>query len=146
MRDTAGKMRQGRGRAAFGLFAAVWLNLALQPCAMAWDARDEQHCPNCPPAEMQDHHGMHAGMAAAKSAGMPCADGLADCMLDQHANHDGRGAQPQPKDTPVASAAPPLAVAVLALPRGDDAPAPRYASVHPGAPPPLHLLNCVFLD
>ena len=38
-----------------GLFVFVWLNLALQPCAMAMDSEHEHDCPRCPPAHQQSH-------------------------------------------------------------------------------------------
>lgn len=135
-------MTRSRTFRAFGLFAAVWLNLALAPCAMAYEPAKDHDCPHCPPSESHGHHDMHDGGAGT----MPCADGLADCLLEDDVNHDGRGAQPKVDDAP----------AVLVFVPGEEqqhrvaaraanAP-PRYASIHPGAPPPVHLLNCVFLD
>lgn len=135
------QLRGSRGLRTFGLFVAVWLNLALAPCAMAYEAAQDHDCPNCPPAA---HHDMHVGHDA--KASMPCADGLSDCMIEGDVNHDGRQGQlktgeDQPSPGMPFAGQPPVSiqpVAAVAL--------PRYTSIHPGAPPPIHLLNCVFLD
>ena len=138
------RKRRTRARSALGLFAAVWLNLALAPCAMAGKAADEHDCPHCPPAAMQGHHEMHGGATAS----MPCADDLADCSLDDDFSHDARQGTIKLKDTQ--HELPVLAVVDgLAQPHEipHDQRAPRCMTVaHSGAPPALHLLNCVFLD
>ena len=136
--------RRARGRSALGLFVAVWLNLALQPCAMANVAEDDHDCPNCPPAEVQGHHDMHAGM----DAEMPCADGLSDCQLDGDFSHDARGASSKAKssqaDFPAAIAI--ADVPVLSQVPMRERPPPPAASTQSGRPPPLHVLYCVYLD
>ena len=122
--------RRNRGRGALGLFAAVWLNLALAPFAMAYDAEDDHDCPHCPPAEM------------------PCADGLSDCSLDGDFSHDARFGQAKLKDAQsdlpavVVSALPVSQVSASARERSP----PLFTKAHPGAPPPLHVLYCVYLD
>jgi hypothetical protein len=143
--STTGKAeRRSRGYRALGLFAAVWLNLALAPCAMATAAEGDHDCPHCPPAEMQGHHDMHAGM----DAEMPCADGLSDCELDGDFSHDTRSSQSKSKDVqgelPVAISVNDLAIQIRG-PVRDRSP-PNFSTVHAGAPPPLHILYCVFLD
>jgi hypothetical protein len=138
------KQHRSWGRSALGLFAAVWLNLALQPCAMAYEVENDHECPHCPPAEMQGHHDMHDGM----DAGMPCADGLSDCSLDPDFSHDGRGGQTQLKD--VKSDGPAIAVPMDLVAPFDtvarERSPPRFETVHSGSPPPLHVLYCVYLD
>ena len=91
---------------------------------------------------MQGHHGMHGGAAAE----MPCADGLEDCLIDEDVSLDSRGDELNVKDLPAPVAL--VSVDEFRMPATLErvAAATRYASVHPGAPPPLHLLNCVFLD
>ena len=136
--------QQSRGRRALGLFVAVWLNLALQPCAMALEADDDHDCPHCPPAQVHEHGDMHGNM----DNKMPCADGLSDCAIVEDLNHDGRSGQFQLKDAPVDI---PVAIAPHELAEpfrqvATERPPPRYASVHAGAPPPLHVLYCVYLD
>jgi len=138
------QQRRSWGRSALGLFAAVWLNLALQPCAMAYEVEKDHNCPHCPPSEMQGQHGMHEGM----DAEMPCADGLSDCSLDPDFNHDGRGGQTQLKDVKGDS---PVFVGPMDLVAPFDKvlrerPPPRFKTAHSGAPPPLHVLYCVYLD
>ena len=126
------------GKRALGLFVAVWLNLALQPCAMAYSMDVEQ-----PPMQMHEHGGMHGDM----DEQMPCADGLADCSIVDDVNHDGRNGQTKlkdaPGDTPTAIA-PQEASLAIHVPT-DTLLRPRYASVPAGAPPPLHVLYCVYL-
>lgn len=132
------------GRRALGLFVAVWLNLALQPCAMAFEADDDHDCPHCPPVQIHEHGGMHGSM----DNNMPCADGPSDCAIVEDLNHDGRGGQLKLKDAPVDMpvAIAPHELAELFRPVVIERPPPRYASVHAGAHPPLHILYCVYLD
>lgn len=137
--------QQSWGKRALGVLAAVCLNLAMQPCAMASQADDEHDCPHCPPAQTHDGHGdRHGGMEHE----MPCADGAADCTVDKEWSHDGRGAQFKLKDAPTDL---PIAIAPHETGSrfrhpGDAILPPRYASVHTGKPPPLHVLYCVYLD
>ena len=136
--------RRTRGRRALGLFAAVWLNLALAPCAMAYESQDDHDCPHCPPAEEHGHHDMHAGMQAE----MPCADGMSDCSLDGDFSHDVRNGKAKLKDTQhelpafVAADEPPPQPVVRHHQRAP----PWFATAHAGASPPLHVLYCVYLD
>ena len=139
------RQRQSRGRRALGLFVAVWLNLSLQPCAMAYEADDQDHdCPHCPPAATHEHGNKHAGM----DRGMPCADGMADCAIDADWSHDGRGANAKLKDAPADAPAAivPTEAATRPPPLGSSIPPPRFLTLRPGAPPPLHVLYCVYLD
>jgi len=135
--------QQSRGRRALGLFAAVWLNLALQPCAMAFAAEDHNDCLHCPPVQSLEHDGVHGDMGH----DIPCADGLSDCALVDALSHDGRSGKIKLNDTPVDTL---LAIAPheLAVPFRQPANTtlhPRYTSVHAGAAPPLHVLHCVYL-
>jgi len=135
--------QHSRGLRALGLFVAVWLNLALQPCAMAFEADDDHDCPHCPPAQTQEHGGMHGNM----DNKMPCADGLSDCAIVEDLNVDGRGGQFKLKDAPVDTF---LAIAPqeLAQPFHQLTSATlhrRHTSVHAGASPPFYVLNCVYL-
>jgi hypothetical protein len=132
------KQQQTWGRRALGLFVAVWLNLALQPCAMANAMESEQQ-----PMQMHEHGGALGNM----DMQMPCADGVADCSIDDDLNHDGRSGQIELKDS---SNDLPLAVAdcslQLKLNRSADAPLlARYGLLHSGAPPPFYVLHCAYL-
>jgi hypothetical protein len=115
---------------------------------MAYDAEDDHDCPHCPPAEMQGHHDMHADMHSGMVAEMPCADGLSDCSLDGDFSHDARFGQAKLKDAQsdlpavVVSALPVSQVSASARERSP----PLFTKAHPGAPPPLHVLYCVYLD
>lgn len=119
---------------------AAWLNLALMPCAMAFEAvpetewsqgheqkQQEQHehdCPHCPPA----------GMTAA------------DCLSPDESTLDARNGCVKLKDAPAEQPVvmmPPqflLPATVLRSPAPD-----RCYSRYPGSPPPLNVLYCVYL-
>jgi len=132
------KQQRSWGRGALGLFVAVWLNLALQPCAMAYSMDVEQ-----PPMQMHEHGGMHGDMVEP----MPCADGLTDCSIVDDVNHDARDGQLKLKDT---AGDMPAAIALQEISLPFRAPTdtllrPRYTSGHAGASPPLHVLYCVYL-
>ena len=135
------RSRSATGR-LLGVLGLFWLNLVVAPCALALGA--EHDCPHCPPeqaGEMAAHHGHHEGMAATG-----CDAVMSDCDDLGAFAHDGRGAQPKLKDK-----AEPVAMAPPAMP---DVPIDIVAvvttAVDPPDPdpvfPPLHLLNCVFLD
>ena len=139
--------QQTWARRALGLFVAVWLNLALQPCAMALESMQDNDCPHCPPAQTHAHDGMHDRMHESMGHEMPCASATADCSFSEDLNHDARGDQLKLKDAHIDS---PTAISCreFALPYGnpvDFLPRPRYASVHTGASPPLNVLHCVYL-
>jgi len=131
------RRQQFWGRRALGLFVAVWLNLALQPCAMAYEVDDQV------PMQMQGHGGMHHDM----DEQAPCADSLSDCSIVADLNCDGRGGQVKFKDL---SNDIPLAIADFVSPLRfqrlrDTKSLPRCASLHSGAPPPLYVLHCIYL-
>ncbi|MEJ2127861.1 MAG: hypothetical protein P8X81_03350 [Woeseiaceae bacterium] len=141
--------RQGtRARGALGLFVAVWLNLALAPCAMAAAAASDHDCPHCPPEQMQGHHDMHAGKHGSAEVQMPCADDLSDCGLDDDFSVDARNGASKLKNAqyelPVAIVTE-LQSASFASPQRNRPP-PWQATAHAGTAPPIHLINCVFLD
>ena len=135
------RTRTATGR-LLGVLGVFWLNLVVAPCAMAIGA--EHDCPHCPPEmgdEMAAHHGHHQDDAASA-----CDALMSDCDdLGTYAN-EGRFAQLKLKDKsdPVAMAPPTLPGTPIAEVRfvvtTADPPDPV------GAFPPLHLLNCVFLD
>ena len=135
-----------RSRAATGRLLGVlglfWLNLVVAPCALAFGA--EHDCPHCPTeqaGEMAAHHGHHE-----KTAGAGCDALASDCDDLGNFTSEGRSAQPKLKDK-----AEPVSTAPPAVP---DIPIDIVAFVttvaDPPDPdpvfPPLHLLNCVFLD
>ena len=125
--------------AVLGVF---WLNLVVAPCAMAFGA--EHDCPHCPPemaGEMTAHHGHHDDSSASA-----CDALMSDCDDLGAFAHDGRAAQPKLKDRvdTVLMAPPSLPVMPVTMPRIVTTTADPPDPV--GAFPPLHLLNCVFLD
>ena len=135
------RTRTATGR-LLGVLGVFWLNLVVAPCAMAFGA--EHDCPHCPPEmsdEMAAHHGHHDDAA---STG--CDALMSDCDDTGSFTHEGRSAQPKLKDKaePVSIAPPAFPEAPLAVvgyvTTAADPPEPD------GFAPPLHLLNCVFLD
>ena len=133
--------RLSRGRSALGLFAAVWLNLALQPCAMAFETPQGPVCPHCPPAHEQAMPAHHSH----DTAGMHCMSLHAGCSDLGGVSVDHRGDLPkikQPGELP-------------ALIMGDY-PEPRIEAVRylpqpvnprdgPATAPPRNVLFCVYL-
>jgi len=137
------QQQQSQGFRALGLFAAVCLNLALQPCAMALQSDSDPGCLHCPPAQTVEHGDMHGSM----DHDVPCADGLSDCAIVEDLNHDGRGGQFKLKDAPtdlVIAIAPNEFTAPYHHP-ADATLHLRYALAIAGTTPPLHVLNCVYL-
>lgn len=138
------RKRISRARRALGYFAVVWLNLALQSCAMALEGDEE--CPHCPP-EM-DHSGMshHGNSHDSTNAEMPCGTSGFDCTLVDDYSHD-RGGYVKLKDAPN-NASVAIIETNLVLPNlvrtmlqfGD-----RCTFAPPGAAPPLNVLYCVYL-
>lgn len=124
-----------------GLFTAVWLNLALQPCAMALE--QDHDCPHCPPAHEQEMAGHHGHGAAADEA--PCASMQAPCGDLEDVSLDGRGGQLKVKDVVEA----PVAITGDLVEPFADICSYAYSSTDlpllKGQSPPLHVLNCVYL-
>ena len=129
------------GRPVLGLFVAVWLNLALQPCAMSLEA--DHDCPHCPPAhehEMPAHHGHESSKAEAS-----CASMQAQCGEPDDVSFDGRSGQLKVKDTvelPIVIAHDPSAPVMMIAKRCHF---PTGPPRHRGLSPPLHVLHCVYL-
>ena len=121
---------------------ALWLNLAVQPCAMAFE--DDGDCPHCPPAQdmqMAGHHGHQDD-----SANPGCETAQSDCGEIEDFSLDGRNHLSKLKDKAelVAIVASPVPIAAL-----DPIGFSTTAADPPGllaSPTRLHLLNCVFLD
>ena len=135
-------------RRVFGLLVVVWLNIALQPCVMAFSDLSDHGCPGCPPSATEDISSYSARDAGNSSlqASM-CASGTADCTSVDDINFGGRatsvGAKDAPGDLPI-GIAPAIDVILLA----DSSLARRgigATSFPPGASPPLNILYCTFL-
>ena len=120
----------------------MWLNFALQPCAVALDGKDDHDCPHCP-------HGNDGSSAELPAlAGMPCATSANDCGQAGELWFDGRDAGLKLKDAPskvllaILPVAPPVpAVRSVARERWHPARSPP-----PGNRTPLNVLYCVYLD
>jgi len=125
-----------------GLLAIVWLNMAILPCAMAFQG--DEDCPHCPPAEdhaMATHH--EHGEVSAKPS---CATAQPDCCDALAASVDVRGsalAFKPASDVVFISATLPAAVPISVS-------GLRHGALDPpgivGSSPPLHVLFCVYLD
>ena len=89
------RARPNRMRSILGVFVVAWLNLVLQPCAMALGNMAENDCPRCPPSheDQRSEHAMHGSHMAADEAAtsnMPCSNAATDCSLLDELNYDGR--------------------------------------------------------
>lgn len=120
---------------------ALWLNLAVQPCAMAFGS--DHDCPHCPPSQedpMAAHHGGHGDEAEAGCDTLP-----ADCGDIDEFSFEGRSSLSKLKDKTEIVAILPTVVPAVTF---DPVAYSTTAADPPGltaAPPPKHLLNCVFL-
>ncbi|MGI9247767.1 MAG: hypothetical protein ACR2QI_02055 [Woeseiaceae bacterium] len=129
-------------RSVLGLVATLWLNMAVLPCAMAFESDD--FCQHCPPAvehEMASHHG-HAEVQAKPS----CLTMQSQCCDLEEASIDVRGCKLEVKPTTEAVLI--TAPAVAKLP--SRSPGHVSSALDPphisGCSPPLHVLFCVYLD
>jgi hypothetical protein len=132
-----------------GLFVVLWLNIALQACAMALTDEHQHNCPQCPTAQPQEipPQGSHESYDKALE-GASCNADASQCAYSDDYNYDGRTVQVKakdaPSDVPVA-----IAPAIVALSLADTvsvSPGPHDPSRQPGVPPSLNILYCVYLD
>jgi len=126
----------------FAVVVVLWLNLAVQPCAMAFG--DDDDCPHCPPAQdmqMAGHHGHQTD-----DVGTDCETSQSDCGDIDEFSLQGRNTLSKLKvePLPIAIVAPASPLTALNLIGFTTTAADPPEPVAPSAP--LHLLNCVFLD
>jgi hypothetical protein len=120
---------------------ALWLNLAVGPCAMAFDTGHD--CPHCPPSQedpMVAHHGGHGNEADPGCDTLPM-----DCGDVDEFSLDGRSSLSKLKDKNEVVAILPATLPKVTF---DPVAYSTTAADPPGptaAQPPIHLLNCVFL-
>jgi hypothetical protein len=141
------KQRSGARARLFGLFAAVWVGLALQPCAIA--AVSENDCPHCPPQAEQaamPHESHHDHAAEDIPDDPPNCDSLgADCCDVDEATVNVRVDPTKVDDQPTGLPA--------SVPTSHPDPGPCEGPGNGAEPPeppagsvPLHVLKCVYLD
>lgn len=136
-----------RIRQVVGLLVVLGLNLALGSCASALASDADYGCPHCPQSS-QLLHGDVAPHHEMASNDMPCASGAADCGALEVINQDSRSSHLKLKDTsddaPVAIVA--TGVSISAYHAVEPVGALPTPSTLPGAPAPLNVLYCVYLD
>ena len=133
----------GPRKKVLGLLAVLWLNMAVLPCAMAFESA-ENYCPHHPPAE--EHHTASHHAHGEVDAKPSCATVQPDCCELAAASIDSRGNKPQFKaDSDIVFITVP-STSVLPF----RASLLRHAVSDPpnisGSSPPLHVLFCVYLD
>ena len=136
-------------RRVLGTFVVVCLNLALQPCAMAFGGAGEHDCMHCPPALAEEGaaHSMHRADDSNGSSA-PCATGMSQCVVGDEINIDSRTPTVKVKDVPsdtLLAIAPANAVLTPAE-YSASLPVSFVRPYLPGDPPPLNVLYCVYLD
>lgn len=160
------RIRQARlGRPSLVLIAFAWLNVILQPCAMAMTG---SLCPHCPPAHAREHaahesaaeHG-HAMAATAHEHGggdvtghrdethsgsTGCGGDLSDCANLDNLNQSERIKPFSPDFKLVAVFRPPAQGPIVDMRRTSMPNAPPDSARLAGAYPPLNVLYCVYLD
>lgn len=134
-------------RRVLGMFVVVWLNLALQPCAMALGETSDHKCDHCPPAISQESRSTDKHESHHDGHDMPACDvATADCMFLDDYDYDGRTVQLKLKDAPSDV---PLAIApsVASQPVLDNESVfcrSDHAWHRLGVQPPLNVLFCVY--
>ncbi len=135
-----------RARRVLGLFAVVCLNLALQPCAMAFGDMNDDGCLNCPPVLSTDFssHSSHEVDRSDLDAPL-CETDVSQCTLVDDFNYDGRVVKIKdaPGDVPVG-----ITLTIADIRVQNNSSALLDAGDHsnsPGKPPPLNILYCVYL-
>lgn len=139
---TARSRSAGLTRSVWGLLAVLWLNMAVLPCAMAFESGDHD-CAHCPPAiehEMASHHGH-----GEKHANEPGATTQTECCDLEDASIDIRGGnlKIKPPSDGVFISEPAIAI----LPARSNGQL-KWASDPPeiiGSSPSRHVLFCVYL-
>ncbi len=144
-------MRQRRGpwgTSVLGLFVVVWLNVILQPCAMAFGGDSDHGCMHCPPAisgEASSHSAHEADPSELGSA--PCETNASQCAFLDDFKFDGRTAKAKiedaPADVPVG-----ILPSAAAFPLGDSLSllaGMADRSYLPGDPPSFTVLYGVYL-
>lgn len=139
---TARSGSAGLTRSVWGLLAVLWLNMAVLPCAMAFESGDHD-CGHCPPAvehEMASHHGH--GEAHTNESGATTAS---ECCDPEDASIDIRGGNLKIKAPTegVVISEPAIAV-VLARSNGQLNWASDPPEIISRSPSP-HVLFCVYL-
>lgn len=132
------------------MFVVIWLNLVLQPCAMALGGESDHKCPRCPPKQEHNDHAMRHGQMPGHDMAhneMPCATDATDCSLFDELNYDGRIAKLEVNDAPTDC---PIAIDTWGVSDANLIPAQYrgwYSSRSPprGKTPPLNVLYCVYL-
>ena len=130
------------------MFVVVWLNMALQPCAMAFCDAIDHTCQHCPPAHVEDAaaHSAH-GADHSDSDNLPCDTDASQCTLLDDIKHDGRVSNVKVKDAPSDEPVG-IAPAIAVVSPGD-----RSCVISdvgdrlflPGHQPPLNILYCVYI-
>lgn len=146
------KIRQRQtpwARRVLGVFAVVWLNMALQPCAMAFGGASEADCLHCPPAHAEggpEHSQHHSDDADPGNS--PCEMGASQCTFVDDFNYDGRILKVKVKDAPgdVPLGIAPGIAEISPAAISPVVPHDCIRSYNPGDPPPLNVLYCVYLD
>lgn len=161
------KIRSGQarwGHASLALLTFAWLNVVLQPCAMAMagDFGDCHHVASGHGHEPASHetmaghgHDMAAGQAEdhgdrqgddAESRCTDCRGDLADCAHLSDINKSERSKQPAPDHGIAWLVLPATAYTQPVDPRPPPSSGARDAARLSGAFPPLSVLYCVYLD
>ncbi len=135
-----------RARHVLGLFAVVWLNMALQPCALAFGDDNDDGCLYCPPA-LAENASAHGADDAddPDPGGSPCEIDVSQCALLDSFNYDGRAVKIKDtlSDVPVG-----IAPRIVDISLADNSPVLLDSGDHsylPGGSPPLNTLYCVYL-
>ena len=144
--------RRTRMRGVLSVFVVAWLNLVMQPCAMALGSMEDHDCPHCPPSHEEGRsghagHGSHPTGNESASGEMPCAVAATDCSLVDDFNYDGRTVKLELNDPPndAQVAIGPSAVFGAEPRPAEDLVRHSTRSPPPPASVPLNVFYCVYL-
>jgi len=97
-------MRQRKApwtRSVLGLFVVVWLNVALQPCALAYGGSTGIGRAHCPPVQTEDVSARSEdGASQSDSNIVLCETSSAQCAFVDDFNYDGRVIEVKVKHEP----------------------------------------------
>jgi hypothetical protein len=141
-------------RSVWSLLAVLWLNMAVLPCAMAFESSDHD-CPHCPPADERQMAGRHSHGDEQQMAGghkhgderaqLPGAKTKSQCCDLDEASIDTRTGKLKVKDSgDVEFFASPAIIESPTWCTGHVATTADPPDIC-GSSPPLHVLYCVYL-
>lgn len=135
--------KRTRTRRLFGVMAALWVSLGVQPCAIA--AVSDLDCAHRAPSQEQSHGGMHEHHSASDSSGQS-SEMASDCCESDEGTVGARQAFQDLKPVGDGIAGPPSSFINISRPMALVSAVKADPPDRLGSAIPLHILYCVYLD